>query len=368
MDKEKNTGRAVAGFFLTFITIIMLIAGGNIAALKMSVLNCSDVDEFLDNIDFYSTVQEIVVLEIKSQISDEEKENGIAGSLTEGVVDSLLTEDIVKDMTKSITNAITKDEEIDLRDVKDKCVDNVTDLSNQVVDDIFDEISSNSGVVNLDTLQNSTVLQQYQQDYNVNITSIIVDEIENEYGETSVDLEKIDIDDVKAEAKNAVVGFAIPLIEESIDTYIDKANSVVNAQVTEIKESGELKQMTAAFNILLNITNIALVILLSVAVAASLLQVFVVYGKQKNRAFRNVAIATGITSVAMMVSGITLNFLKNMISNVFGEHKSDKIIMNFVEDNISKIYGDMYVVGGIFVVIFVVFLCVSIHLKKRAEK
>ena len=29
----------------------------------------------------------------------------------------------------------------------------------------------------------------------MNITSIIVDEIENEYGETSVDLEEIDIDD-----------------------------------------------------------------------------------------------------------------------------------------------------------------------------
>lgn len=30
MNNEKNTGRAVAGFFLTLITIIILLAGGSI--------------------------------------------------------------------------------------------------------------------------------------------------------------------------------------------------------------------------------------------------------------------------------------------------------------------------------------------------
>lgn len=368
MNNQKNTGRAVAGFFLTLITIIMLAAGGGIAALKLSILNCSDIDEFFDNIDFYSTVQEIVVSEIKNRISDDGTQNGTTGGLTENVVDKLLTEDIVKDMTNSITDAITNDKEIDLGNVKDKCIDKVTDLSNQAVDDILDEISRTSDVVNIDTLQSSTVLQQYQKDYNVDIMSLIVNEIENVYGEPSVSLEKIDIDEVKAKTKTAVIDSAVPMIEESIGTYIDEANKVADAQVAKIKESGELSHLTAALKVLISLANIALAILVVIAVAASLVQIFVVYGSKKSSAFRNIAIATGVSSAILMISGGAINFVRSMLGSVFGNNSSEEILKKFADSNISKISGDMFVVGSVFAVIFVSFICASLFMKKRSEK
>lgn len=365
MNNEKNAGRAVAGFFLTLITIIMFIGGGILGSLKLSILNGSDVDEFLDNINFYSTVQEIVVTEIKDQISDNNTNNV---GLTENAVDKVLTEDIIKDMTNSITDAITKDEEIDFGNVKDKCIDKVTDLSNQAVDDILDEISRTSDVVDIDTLQSSTTLQQYQQEYNIDITSLIVNEIENAYGEPSVSLEKIDIDEVKDKAKSAVIDSAVPMIEESLDTYIDAANRAADTHIKSIKENGVFSRLTGALKVFMSLANIAFIVLLAVSVAASLIQIFVVYKSDKNRAFRNISIAAVVSAAVMIVFGAVFNIAKNMIVNLFGDGKSDDIIRKFAEDNISKVSVDIFFSAVIFAVIFVVTLSISVFVKKRAEK
>ena len=85
----------------------------------------------------------MVVSEIKNKVSDMTTGESMDGGLTEDVVDSLLTEDVVKDMTSQLTNAITKEEEIDLTSIKDKCVDNVSELSDKAIDDSFNEISKN---------------------------------------------------------------------------------------------------------------------------------------------------------------------------------------------------------------------------------
>ena len=367
MGKDSNPGRAFLGFLLTFFTTISLIGLGLVSSLKMSILNCSDIDEFLENADFYSTVHEVVVSEIKNKVSDMTTGESMDGGLTEDVVDSLLTEDVVKDMTSQLTNAITKEEEIDLTSIKDKCVDNVTDLSDKAIDDIFNEISKNSDVIDASSLSQSEILKQYEKDYNIDISTMITDELTNKYGEPSVNLNEIDINKVKEETKSVVMDTAIPLIEKNIDEYIEEANTVVNAQVSEIRDSGDVKKVTSAFNLLLEVAKMTLIVSMILVIVFSILQIFAVYGKCKNRAFRNIAISSVIVSIIMLSFGMTVSYVNRFIGMAIEDETSGQILKPFIQGNISKIAGDMYLIGGILAIIFVACTGAAIYIKKHPK-
>ena len=203
MNREKNTGRAVAGFILTLFTCMMIFMGGLIITLRFGIFKGNDINSFFDNIDFLEAFQKIVVTEVRTKIN-ETTGSGEAAALSADAVDTLLTEDVVRDMTTTVTKAVLEDEPINLNEMKDECMDTVKEVSSKAVDDIIDEISETSKVVNLDALKNSSIIKQYQEDYKVDITSTIMDKMKTMYNSTSINLDEIDVEEVKAEAQNAI--------------------------------------------------------------------------------------------------------------------------------------------------------------------
>ena len=211
MNREKNTGRAVAGFILTLFTCMMIFMGGLIITLRFGIFKGNDINSFLDNIDFHEALQKIVVTEVRTKIN-ETTGSGEAAALSADAVDTLLTEDVVRDMTTTVTKAVLEDEPINLNEMKDECMDTVKEVSSKAVDDIIDEISETSKVVNLDALKNSSIIKQYQEDYKVDITSTIMDKMKTMYNSTSINLDEIDVEEVKAEAQNAINEYILPVL------------------------------------------------------------------------------------------------------------------------------------------------------------
>lgn len=370
MDKQRHTGRAFLGFLLTFFMFFTLVAGGTLASLKFTILKGDDFSEFIKNLDLKDTIEEVVINEVKNMTSEENSEEGdVVAGLTSNAVDALLTEDIVGEMTDTITTALTTDEEIDLTDMKDSCMNVVKDISSNTIDELLSEIESGAGIVSVDALKNSSVILQFEQDYDVDITTTIIEQVEATYGSSEISLEEIDIEEVKAEAHAAVDEHIIPAIEEQVNTYIEEANEVVNKEIRTIKEDSGFNELVDAFNLLLKIVNIALIVAAVMFVFMALVQILAVYRKEMNRGIKNTGISAVLAAVILIIVGLAVNIAKDMVLREFSTGEQIKqAVGNFVGENISSAVTGFVVTSVIFVVIFVVCLISAIIIKKKRDE
>lgn len=365
MNREKNTGRAVAGFILTLFTCMMIFMGGLIITLRFGIFKGNDINSFLDNIDFHEALQKIVVTEVRTKIN-ETTGSGEAAALSADAVDTLLTEDVVRDMTTTVTKAVLEDEPINLNEMKDECMDTVKEVSSKAVDDIIDEISETSKVVNLDALKNSSIIKQYQEDYKVDITSTIMDKMKTMYNSTSINLDEIDVEEVKAEAQNAINEYILPVLEEKVDKYVADANDIVNREVQKIKEDDDVMAVKSAVKGFSVLMNVALVVAVLVIVALALVQICLVYRKEKHRAFRNIGIASGVSAAMTVLTVALLGIVRNMLGDIFDKNDEiENIIMEFVDSNMARVTSDIVITAVVTGVIFVVCMIISRVVKNK---
>ncbi|MBQ2745937.1 MAG: hypothetical protein IJF37_10055 [Lachnospiraceae bacterium] len=350
---------AILGFLLTFLIVLSLILGGVLISLKTTLLKGGDINEILENTNVYGTITDVVTNEITNGNED--------FGLSEDAVSKVFSEDVLKDATKTMTEAIKNNEDIDISGVKDQCMDVVTEVSEQAVDDILDEIKESSDVVSVDVLKQNSSLQQLEADYNVDITTVISDYVEDTYGTTTVNIADVDIEQIRTEAKESLKETVIPTIEETVDKCIVQVNEAVNKEIKEANEEYDISGVINKIEGALDIITVIMIITIVISIVFAILQITVVYRKRMNRGFRNVSIGALISGIIVAIFGIIINILKGVLVDSIGgtQDSIEKALVEFVEKNIGAVSNRTIVIGVVYIVIAAACMAVAIVFKKR---
>lgn len=374
---RRGKGRAFVGFLLTYFLISSLICTSAFVVLKSSVLKGNDVKEFIKGLDFGEVVEEVVNESINSTVNNNSNnnnsensnnENSNTSNNTTNLADKILTDDVMNDVTDVMVDAITEDKEVDLADIKDSCMVAVTEMSEQAIDDILEELKNNATVIDAETLKNNSVIQQYQADFNIDVTTPILEQMETVYGSKSVNLDEIDIEEVKSEAKQALKEDVIPTIEKDVDKLIQETNVEVNNQLKVIKKETNVKGITDAVDLLIKAVMKA-IIGGAVATLVFVVLMFVVYKKDINKAFKNIGISGILLSAVMFAVSALINIVNNIIKKEFnGNEVEDKIVNSVVGKYLPKVGNAANTIAIAAIVTAVLMIVAAIVIKKKLSQ
>lgn len=362
METQMNgqvKGMAVLGFFLTLLMIFSLIVGGVLISVKTTILNGGDIDEILENTNVYETLTDAFVSELSSDTA--------GTGLSKEAVEKVFSEEILKGAVQTVTNAIKNNKAIDLSGVKNECMDIVTEVSEQAVEDILDEIKNTSDVVSIDVLKQNQTLQQIEKDYNVDVTTVISDYVEDTYGSTTVNVADIDVDKVKAETKESLKETVIPTIEKVVDDCIVEVNAKVNEQIREVNQEYDISNAINQIEGFLGIMTIFIMFTIALSVVFAVVQIAAIYRGCIHKGFRNVSLATFVSGIVVVLVGIIFNILKSIIMENIGGNADavERAVGDFMETNISAIGSRAVTVGVVYILLAVVCMVMAIVMKKK---
>lgn len=356
--KKPGAGIGFLGFLLTLLLTLTLLADGLLIGLKATILKGNDMVDVLKNANLFETFTEVVVSEVEVMTDS---------SMLGDVAASVFSEDALVDVTKDVTEAIKNDEDIDLSHMKDTCMDEIKNVSECVIDDVIGEIEAEGGELNADTLAKNKALQDLQAQYGVDITGMVMEYVEETYGQTSVSVDQIDLEEVKEQAKTTMDEVVMPAMEEAVDEYIVEINTMVNEEIRTISREYDISgilntidNVMALFNKLLLILSIACVILIGLELLT--------YMKFMNRGFRNTGIAATISGVLVAVVGILIFTLSNVVIGMLGIATNDmagEVIVDFIDSNMGSIGLGIAIVGGVYIVVAIICYVVAGILKKK---
>lgn len=361
---NRGKGRSFVGFLLTYFLVVTLICTSLFVCLRVSFLKGEDIKSFIKSLDLGEIVQEIVSETVKesgaNKLDTEDK-------VSDELVDSLLTEDVVSDVTDIMVEAITDEKEVDLSQVKDSCMNAVIDMSEQTVDDVIEELKANGSVIDADSLKNNSIISQYQKDFNIDVTTPILEQMQMVYGSKSVNIEDIDVEEVKSEAKEAVKTNVIPKIEVKVDKLIKDTNIEINEQMETFRKETDVKGIIDVVDLLLTQMMKSIIIGIVISIVFIALQ-FVVYKKDINKAFKNVGVSGTVLGVIMLVISKLVDIIRKFIlSSLEGEDASVDVIKNIVNKYVPKMENATSNIGLVSIIIAVLLIVVAVILKKKLE-
>lgn len=361
---NRGKGRAFVGFLLTYFLVVTLICTSLFVCLRVSFLKGDDVKSFIKSLDLGEVVQEIVSETVKES---GDKKPDAENKISDELVDSLLTEDVVSDVTDIMVEAITDEKEVDLSQVKDSCMNAVIDMSEQTVDDVIEELKANGSVIDAESLKNNSIISQYQKDFNIDVTTPILEQMQTVYGSKSVNIEDIDVEEVKSEAKEAVKTNVIPKIEVKVDKLIKDTNIEVNEQMETFRKDTGIKGIIDVVDLLLAQLMKSIIIGIVVSIIFIVLQ-FVVYKKDINKAFKNIGVSGAVLGVIMLLISKLVDIIKKIIlSSLEGEDASVDVIRNIVNKYVPKMENATNNIGLVSIIIAVLLIVVAVILKNKLE-
>ena len=302
---KPSKGIAFLGFLLTFLMVLCLIVSGLLMAIKTTILSGDDIDEILENTNVYGMITDIVSSEISSSTSDT--------GLSKEAIDKFFSEDVLKSATKTMTDAIKNNTDVDLSVIKKQCMEVVKEESEKAVDDVLDDIKVSSDVVSIEVLRSNEIIIQLEKDYNVDISSVISDYVGDTYGSTTVNVADIDIEKIRTEAKKTLNETVIPTIEEAVDEYIVESNEAVNEQLREMNEEYDISGTIKVVEDAVGTCKVIMIITLVVTLIFALLQIVFVYKKRMNRGIRNTSIATLVSGIIVLLLGMMVNVIESFV-------------------------------------------------------
>lgn len=362
MEAQMNRqvkGMAVLGFFLTILMIFSLITGGVLISVKTTILNGGDIDEILENTNVYETLTDAFVSELSSDTA--------GTGLSKEAVETVFSEEILKGAAQTVTNAMRNDKDIDLSGVKNECMDIVTEVSEQAVEDIFDEIKNTSDVVSTDVLKQNQIIQQLEKDYNVDVTTVISDYVQDTYGSTTVNVSDIDVDKVKTEAKEALKETVIPTIEKTVDDCIEEVNARVNEQIREVNKEYDIPGAINQIEGFLGIMTIFIMFTIALSIVFAVVQIAAIYRGRTHRGFRNVSVAAFVSGIVVVLVGIIFNILNSAVMENVGENPDavERAVGDFMETNIGAIGSRAVTIGVLYILLAAACMVAAIVMKKK---
>lgn len=392
MKKSGNGGRAALGFFLTFFMTITLIVNGLVMGVKTTILSGSDVSEVLENMNIYEVLSDLITSEISNSTgtgneegddvsageiaivvtnedvsvpSDDDGLNGI--TISDEAIQAIFGEDVLKSVTKTLTDAIKNNEEVDLSSTKEQCIANVENLAMGLIDDVIDEIQAmESDTISADTLKELNTVKQMKADYGIDVDGIITDFVKENHGADTIKLADVDLEEIRTGAKDTVKNDVMPKMEETVNEYVDTINKTVNESIKEANEAYNLSGLINGIESALSILNTTMIVCIVVILLFAALEMLV-YKKEINRGFRNIFISTLIGGIFTLVISIVVNTVKSIFSSVMGG-EGDTItlaVTKLIESNIGAVGNRIMLIAIVYLVVAIACLVAAIIIKKK---
>lgn len=356
--KAVSFGKSVLGLFLTFIMIPLLVVNGYFIALKTTVLQGNNINDLLDNCNFYDTVQTAIV--------DELFKNTESLGLSKDALNELFPQDMLSDAAEKVTNAITSNETVDLSYMKDECIDVAEATADSVADSVLDSFENTSKIFDIKSLTSNTTLQQFEKDYGIHITDNVINELETQFGTTTIDLSIVDTAEVKAIVSTTLHDKVYPSIENAFDEYIAEANDLVNRSISEFNDEYNLDGFLKLAENTLSAFLVSIIVISIIILALFAVQLLV-YKPHIYKAFKNFSLASLISGIIILTSGMFILYVKDMLLSELAD-ASDSItivIKDFIDTNLSSVNNMIIAIGIIDLVVFIACIIISSLLKKK---
>ena len=359
---RRGAGRAFVGFLLTVMLTVVLAGTCFGISLKTTVFSGNGFKDLIKNMDLGAVMEEIMLESLEE--ADKEANNGLGNS---GIkfTETIMSEDVISDITDILIDGMLEDKEVDFSVVKDGCMNALTDMSNQAVEDVLDEIKNTTNVVDAESLKNNSIIQQYQEEFNIDVTTPILEQLETVYGSKSVNLDEVDLAEVKAEAKEAINDKVMPDIEEKVDEFIEETNVDMNKELATFRAENDIESVTDIFDPIFGVILKSIIIGSVVAVIVILLQILV-YKKDMNKAVKNIGISCLLVTISMVVFSLLCSVVADLLADMFTTGSAvDNAIISIIDSTIPKIGGAAKIIAIITGVLFVVLIVVAVILKKK---
>ena len=361
---RRGAGRAFLGFLLTSMLTFVLIGTCFGITLKTTVFSGDSFKDLIKNMDLGSVMEEVMleaIEENKEEISGSEDSTTTEFDFTEAI----MSEEVVSDITDIIVEGLTEDKEVDFSVVKDGCMNALTDMSEQAVEDVLNEIKNTSNVIDAESLKNNSIIKQYQEEFDIDVTTPILEQMETVYGSKSVSLDEVDVEEVKAEAKEAVKEKVMPDVEKKVDEFIEETNIEVNKEIHAFKVDNDIQSVTDIFNPIFGVILKSIIIGSVIAVVIILLQMLV-YKKDMNKALKNVGISCILVAIAMFAFSFVCDFVAGMLTDTFNSGSAvDNAVVSIINSTIPEIGGAAKIIALVTGILFVVLIVGTIILKNK---
>lgn len=358
-NKEKHTGRAMLGFFLTFILSIFMIINGYLMSLRSSVLGAEDIDDMIDNLGVYDMAQEVA----KEEMYDRAESLG----MTKEAIDEIFPEDTIKKVSSQVTEAITSGKDIDLSMLKDDCMHVADDASEAVVDTVFKAVDETDKIFDLNTVLDNKEIKDMESNFGIDVSSAIKDQFVQQFGSTQIDITTVDTNELKSQVEKTLTDTVYPIVEEAFDSYVDEANQALNNAFDELEDEYDVDRVFNTIENVLDIFGLAVKIMLVIVIVICLLEILV-YRKDMNRAFRNIGIASLLPAVIMFASTVIISFIKEEITKSLSSFdRAEKIVKDLIETNIDAVADSVRMGAIIYIAIFVAGIVASVIIKSRKK-
>ncbi len=392
MKQSGNGGRKALGFLLTFFMAITLMANGIIMGVKTTILRGSDVSEVLENMNIYQMMSDLITSEINkgtgvgtgddaADVSLEEmvklaatedvtsSDSSSSIKLSDETVQAIFGEDALKSVTKTLTEAIKNNQDVDLTSTKEQCVASAEKLAMQLIDDVIDEIEAmEDDTISAESLKKLDTVQKMKNEYSVDVDTIITDYVKENHGTDSIKISDADLESIRTNAKNTVKNDVMPELEKTIDKYVTELSETVNKSIREANEAYDLSGLINSIEVAINALGVAMIICIVLAIVFAVLEI-VVYRQAINKGFRNIFVGTLIAGIFTLIMSILVGVIKTIFLSAMGDD-TDAVsiaVSNMLGNNIGAVGDRMMLIAIVYIVIGVACLIAAIVIKKKLD-
>ena len=359
---EGHPFRAFLGFLFTFLLTILLLLNGILLPLKSTILRGNGINDVIVNNGIYSSAKDILIESFM------DSENPESAEVSAEAIGQLLDTELMETMGKEITEALINGDEVDFSAVTDTLADKVEEGLRDTIDKTFEEIqASGISVVSSDVIKENGAVKEFQNEFGMDISDMITGVIMEQYGQESIDLNRVDIADAKKEVNSYMEENIYPEIPKFIEKSMEEASSQLNKEIKESVIGSDAQKTLKMVDEGIGFSTTLLYIILASIAGLVLIEVLI-YKPCIYRAFRNIYISLILPSITTILAGVGAIALIPMIMNEMNLDKEEQMAMDLFNKVFSRFANAILITGIVYIVLFVILVVLASRFKAIYNK
>lgn len=358
--KEKHTGRAVGGFFLTLFLCLFLIGTVVVGSISTTLLKGGSIKSVFKNLGVSKVIEQAINDELDSIAEDAE--------LPADVVKNLISKDFIDGTLDAVIDTASG-AEANLDFIKTEGMKVIDDTVNGMVDVVFEELGKHTGTYDLKNILNNPDIVKLQLDYDVDFEEVLM----KESGTTTVNLDEVNLKEMKENVNKEIHKDVYPVLETALDDCIVESKKIIEEMKIEME--AENQEAASAFAIIKNVqlglkmVNVGLIILIVICVAFAASELLV-YKAAMNKGIRNIAIGSIIAGAFVAFIGAVGNMGMSMTRDTIltGGGSIEKVVAENVVGIMAAMFKAMTVAGVILLIISIILFIVAAIVKSSLKK
>lgn len=361
--RERHVGRAIVGFLISFFMVCLLIGNGLLITLKTTIFRGSDVMDILKNANVFDTASQLFMNEIEADMAEE--------PMLKSAMEAIFSEELLTNVTSDVTQALVDGEEVDLTGVAQECLVAIESTSNEMIDQVFDEVAA-SGEISLEALLQNEQLQLYEQEFGREFTPIIEEYISSTYGDTTIKIDATELEKLKSETKATLKDELMPELEEVVDVYMAYVNKSVNQELQAMNDEYHITEIIRYVESTMNMILLFILIITILVILLMVAELLLVYRNAMDRGLRNIGVSAIIAGLVVAIVGAVTSVANSFLVGAIGiagitQDVVVDILVNFMKANLNKLTVGFLLVAVVYFAGAIVCLVFSSRMYKAQK-